>query len=621
MYIRRTLTRSRGAGESYFTYRLVRGERLGGKAKQVTLLNLGSAFGIPIESWAELCGRIEEIVSGQASLIGLSGELEEAAQRYAGQLVVRGKSCAEAETGSGAGAESEPESESESKVGAVLDGGRFAEVDVDSLDVLQARSVGVEQAGRWAMQGMGFEDLLTERGFNGVDRAMAIGSVIARMASPGSESSSGKWLLAPSGLGELLGEDYARHASMRLYRVSDKLLRHKERIEEALFSRLQTLFGLETSITLYDLTNTYFEGAARGNGKAKRGRSKEKRGDCPLVTLGLALDGSGFVRRSRVFAGNAVEATTLEEMLAGLGAPQGALVIMDRGIATEENVSWLKEKGYRYLVMARGGKRECVGEEAKSFTSATGELLRISREDDGEEVRLYCHSAGREEKEKAMNARVMERFEAGLEKLVAGLSRPRGIKKVDRLRERIGRLKERYAVGQQYRIKVQTDASDPHKAIGLTWQRDARAGTRFTDPGVYCLRTNVLEWDEEKLWRTYTTLTDLEAVFRSLKSELGLRPIHHSREDRADGHLFISVLAYQFVQFIRQELKRQGIHESWASLRKTFSVQRRVTVTFSQRDGRTLNVRKTSRAEPDLMRLYKTLGISPSPGRIRKFVS
>jgi hypothetical protein len=247
----------------------------------------------------------------------------------------------------------------------------------------------------------------------------------------------------------------------------------------------------------------------------------------------------------------------------------------------------------------------------------------VSREDDGEELRLYGHSAGREEKEKekAMNARLAARFEAGLTKLATGLARPRGIRNVDRLRERIGRLKERHAVGQHYRIDVQTDADDPRRAIGLSWRQDARAGSRFTDPGVYCLRTNLLDWDEEKLWRTYTTLTDLEAVFRSLKSELGLRPIPHSREDRTNGHLFITVLAYQFVQFIREELKRQDLHESWASLRKTFSIQRRVTVTFTQRDGRTLNVRKTTRPEPDLARLYRALGIPGSPGEIRKLVS
>jgi hypothetical protein len=275
------------------------------------------------------------------------------------------------------------------------------------------------------MQELGFEELLTELGFNGVDRAMAIGSVMARMALPGSACSSWRWLRAQSELGELLGTDYGRHALMRFYRVSDKLLRQQERIEEALFSRLQSLFGLET-----------------------------------WVTLGLVLDRSNFIRRSKVFTGNAVEARTLEEMLEQLAAPEGALVILDRGLATEENIRWLKERGYCYLVMTRGGGREFDAENAISFTSASGEALRISREDDGEEARLYCHSAGREEKTKAMNARRMQRFEAGLASLAASLTKPRGIKNVDRLRERIGHLKERYPVARSIRSTCAATPSD-----------------------------------------------------------------------------------------------------------------------------------------------------------------
>lgn len=134
---------------------------------------------------------------------------------------------------------------------------------------------------------------------------------------------------------------------MHLYRSADVLMRHKAAIEDGVYRLLQTLFSLETTVTLYDLTNTYFEGEAAGNAKAQRGHSKEKRSDCPLVTLGLVLDGSGFVRRSRTFAGNAVECRTLEGMLEGLSAPRGALVVMDRGIATEANLAWLRQAGYR----------------------------------------------------------------------------------------------------------------------------------------------------------------------------------------------------------------------------------------------------------------------------------
>jgi transposase len=380
---------------------------------------------------------------------------------------------------------------------------------------------------------------------------------------------------------------------------------------------------LSATVTLYDLTNTYFEGEVSGNFKACRGRSKEKRSDCPLVTLGLVLDSSGFVRRSRVFEGTVAEAGTLEEMLEDLSAPSGALVIMDAGIATEANISWLAKNQYRYLVVSRERHRQFDEEKAMEVATASEQTIRVQRvlDKDNSEVRLYGHSPKRQEKETAMDARLAERFEAGIAKLAEGLTKPRGEKRYDKLLRRIGRLKEKNSgIAQHYKITLTPD-DDGTEAISLTWEKQPVDATRMTHPGVYCLRTNELEWDETTLWRTYTMLTDLEAVFRSLKSELGLRPLYHHKEERADGHLFITVLAYQAVQALRQKLKTQGICDSWISLRKTLSVQQRVTATFKQRDGRTLHVRKTTEAEGKLRKLYDALGLSASPGGIQKLIA
>ena len=409
---------------------------------------------------------------------------------------------------------------------------------------------------------------------------------------------------------------------MRLYRASDQLMRHREAIETQLFARVRDLFALDEMITLYDLTNTYFEGEAAAQPKAVRGRSKEKRSDCPLVTLGLVLDGSGFIRRSRVLAGNAVEAHTLQALLAGLNAAPGSLVVMDRGIATAANRRWLVDQGYRYLVVRRGGSRQFDPEQAVAIATAGGDTVRAQRvlSEAGTEVRLYCHSPGREQKESAINDRFLARFEAGLQKLADGLAKPRGEKRLDRLQERIGRLKAAsHGISQHYQITLEADATG-RQAVALRWTRQPVAGTRLTEPGVYCLASNETGWEEETLWRVYIMLTDLEAVFRSLKSELGLRPIFHAKEVRTEGHLFITVLAYQCVQLIRTELKQQGIDDSWASLRKILSVQRRVTATFRQDDGRTLNVRKSTRAEPDLLKIYQALGLDAAPGGTRKLI-
>lgn len=607
MFIRRTQTRSMATGESYTTYRLVRSERVAGKVRQRTLLNLGRHFPVAPAHWPALCARIEQQLSGQAALFdeegkGLPLAVERQAERIAARLL----------------AEQGPAAEG----GAVPGGGDVQAVDVDSLSLVRPRSVGVEQVGLWALRQAGLEERLQALGLTGPQRAAAVGLIIGRMAAPGSERATHRWLSQRSGLGELLGVDFEAMSPMQLYRTSDALLRHRAAIEGALFARVSDLFSLAPTITLYDLTNTYFEGRAPINSKARRGHSKEKRSDCPLLTLALVLDASGFVRRSQVFAGNAAEAQTLEAMLHGLGASAGALVVMDRGVATEANLAWLAEHGYRYLVVSRERRRAVDFTGASTLNSATDQAVELVKVPaaDGQEVRLYCRSEGRECKERAIAERLMGRFEAELEKLAAGLERPGTTKRIDKLWERIGRLKEKSrGVGQHYRIEIDPDDSGK-RARAIRWQRLAVEGSVVSEPGVYCLRSNETGWDEATMWRTYTMLTDLEAVFRSLKSELGLRPIFHHKEARAEGHLFITVLAYQLVQLIRHQLAEHGIGERWATLRETLAGHCRVTATFNRSDGRTLHVRKATRAEPDQGRIYQALGADPAPGGVQKTI-
>lgn len=603
MFIRQTKTSSATSGEAYLTFRLVASERIGGKVRQQTLLNLGRNFSLPREQWPQLCARIEQILSGEVNLFPLLKTIETMAQRYAARLVVTRKPP-------------HPATDDAATI-------EYTEVNVDSLELVRPRSIGVEHVGLAALEWLELPRILEGAGFNGVQQAAVLGNVIGRMAAPGSELATWHWLQERSGLGELLEVDFEAMPLMSLYRASDLLVRHRQTIETKLFSRINDLFSLTTTVTLYDLTNTYCEGGMAGNAKAQHGHSKEKRSDCPLLTLGLVLDGSGFVRRSRMFVGNVSEGSTLEEMLQGLDAPSGALVIMDRGIATEANIAWLIEHHYRYLVVSRERNRHFEKDQSVAVSTASEQTVHIQRvvSEDGSEVRLYCHSEERQEKETAMTRRFIEKFEGGLAKLAAGLEKPRGEKKRDKLLQRIGRIQEQsHGIGQHYSITL-TPEEPSANVTGLTWERVPVSGSQLTHPGVYCLRTNELNWNETTLWQTYTMLTDLEAVFRSLKSELGLRPVYHHKEDRAEGHLFITVLAYQAVQALRKKLKAKGINESWTSLRNLFSVQQRVTATFKQKDGRTLHVRKSTVAEPKLQRLYNVLGLSASPVGTRKLVN
>ena len=211
---------------------------------------------------------------------------------------------------------------------------------------------------------------LRELGLTGPQRHAALGVLVGRMAAPASELATWIWLRERSGLGELLGCDFETMGLSALYRAGDILLRHREALEARLFSRAMRLFGQQTTVTLIDLTNTYFEGDAKAQPKAKRGRSKEKRSDCPLLTLGVVLDGSGFVRRSQVLPGNVAESGTLEGMLEQLQVPADAVVVMDKGIATEDNVAWLRRQSRQYVVASRERKREFEADKAVAVKTA-----------------------------------------------------------------------------------------------------------------------------------------------------------------------------------------------------------------------------------------------------------
>lgn len=310
MYIRRVKTRTTANGTCYYSYRLVDSHREAGHVRQRTLLNLGASFSIAEEHWSDLAQRIEQLILGQQSIFPLPENTEQEAQlivarilkKYQGSelLLSPGKPQPEAH-------QDEPSKDQD-----------IRGVDINSVQHNSPRSVGGEAIALHALQRAGLSEKLKELGFNQNQLHAAIGNIIGRMIQPGSELSTHTWLQHHTALGDLLDFDYTRQGLSALYRASDLLWQHRDAIESHLYQQHAELFDIKESIVLYDLTNTFFEGTGKYNDLAAFGHSKEKRSDCPLVTLAMVLDSSGFTRHSQILPGNVSEPETLQKMILAL---------------------------------------------------------------------------------------------------------------------------------------------------------------------------------------------------------------------------------------------------------------------------------------------------------------
>ena len=640
MYIRRVRTRTTADGSSYYSFRLVENYRVGKRVRQRTLLNLGSKFSFPRDQWPELTQRIEQILVGQDDILASFSDALEQQALSTVNLLLKKYSRSELLAISGV----EEEKEAAAKTKPEVDGKDLQSIDLNSMEHNNSRTVGGEALAYNTLLEARLPEYLESLKFNSSQVHAAMGNIVGRMLQPGSELSTHEWLQKQSGLGDLLNFEFEKQGLSALYRVSDLLWENHKKIEDYLYQQHIAMFDIEECITFYDLTNTFFEGSGKYNDLAEFGHSKERRSDCPLVTLALVLDGSGFSRRSRIYPGNISEPTTLQQMIEQLRSPldptveeQGnsgvdrnpsldlrpvPTIIMDAGIASEENILWLQEHGYKYIVVSRKrhmkfDEERCVA--VKERVNDTVRAMRVER-DDGE-VELYCHSQLKEAKEGAMQQRVSSRMEAELKHLADGLQLPRRLKNAKKVTEKIGRLRQKYSRASRY-YDISIDIDEQGKtATALHYKRvTPDSDDPNAHPGVYCLRSNQTQWDEQQLWSTYTMLTDLEAVFRSLKSELGMRPIYHQKTHRVEGHIFITLLAYNLVHQIRCKLKAQGIHDSWDKIRTTMSTQVRVTTSMRDETGKQIHIRKSCRPNADQQKLQRALGLKSLPGKTEKTI-
>jgi transposase len=605
MFIRKVPHKNKKNRKEYYTYKLVESIRTQRGPRQRDVLNLGVDFELPKEQWKELANCIEGIITGQKPLFDYPKRISELANRYA-RTIIRQQACA---------IDEEEDIASDYQI-----------IDVNSMDNEDARTVGAEYVVYETIKELEIERQLKDLGLNRFQLAVALGVIAGRMIVPGSERATHHWLQNVTALGELMGADFSNVSLDSVYKASDLLLKNKDALEEHLRGTEGQLFALEEKIILYDLTNTFFEGSGKYNPKARYGKSKEKRNDCPLVTLGLVLDMQGFPKKSRIFEGNISEPKTLETMIKGLAGEDNdnfkPTIILDAGIATEDNIKWLKGKFYHYIVVSRKKKKAIPADVAmiavKEDDKTNTVLVQagLAKNQGTGELELYCHSIDKEKKEEGIKNKFQQRFEAELLKARNALDLKNGTKRYDKVIERIGRLKEKFKlVSSRYKVAIEKD-SETDKAKNLTWSRRKIEKTS----GIYCLRTNRKDLNEQQIWDIYTMLTDIEDAFRCMKSELGLRPIYHQIEARCDGHIFITLIAYHLLHTIRFKLRQRGVRFCWSTIRKQLSTQMRITTRMKRKDNKVIHIRKSSKAEPSHQTIYDALNLSYHPGKIVKAI-
>ncbi|MEI6243148.1 MAG: IS1634 family transposase, partial [Chlamydiota bacterium] len=369
------------------------------------------------------------------------------------------------------------------------------------------------------------------------------------------------------------------------------------------------------TIVLYDLTNTYFEGQAKQNPKAQFGVSKEKRRDCPLITLGLVLNQHGFLSRSEFLPGNVSEPKSLKGAIEALSSTEDLLkptIVMDAGIATEENLRWLRENGYTYIVSARqkAPSMEIEGDPVLVGNSEKYQVKVVELPVIGQEKWIHCESPAKEATATSMKTFFQKRLEEDLEKISSGLQKPKGRKKLHKVLERIGRIREKHkSISGCYEINV-IPSDDGLTALRLEWTVvSEKLENKLT--GRYYLRTNLLHLGAKELWDIYNSIRTVEDAFRFMKSSLGMRPVYHQKERRVDGHLWITILAYTLIQDILYRLRAKGITHSWETIRMQLNSRVRVSMRAKTDNISVVHLRTTTESEQFHLRIYEALGLSP----------
>ena len=503
-----------------------------------------------------------------------------------------------------------------SEVSLPDDDPNVARVLLDQVRLERARQLGNCFLGLELWQRLGLDDfwagLLDHEPAEVPWSRVAAVLAINRLCAPSSELAIEERWYPATALDDLLRIPAGAINDTRLYRCLDRLLPHKTKLEQHLKKRYGELFAAQFDVLLYDLTSTYVEGGAEKNPMMRRGYSRDHRPDCQQVVIALIVNGEGFPLSYETFDGHRADVTTLEAVMRRVERKYGRarrVWVFDRGIVSEENLAALRKRDGQYLVgtprsKLKGVERELLG---GGWTQVREQVeAKLVPMPTGAETYVLCRSTARREKERAIRHRFSSRMEKALKHLAQRVEKGQ-LKDRSKIERRLGQIQARHPqVADLYAMGVSEGEGHPL----LTWKRiEERRVGREAREGAYLLRTNLQGETAEELWKKYIQLTEAEAAFRALKSELSIRPLFHQREPRVKAHILVAFLGYALWVTLKHLLRRNHSGLSPAQALDRLATVQSADIILPTTDRREIRLRRVTAPSPEQNELLGLLNL------------
>lgn len=609
MFVKPLIKYNKTTKQRYNIYQLCESFRFEGRIRHRIIIGLGKLEELPSDEQKKLLGkRIETLLAGHKNLLKIvptDEKVEQLAHYFYGEIKKKKRYDV-------SGEEKEWET-----------------IDLSSLKNKDAREIGAEWLCKQAFDQLCVGEFLRQKKWPEENISLAATHIISRAVYPASELKTVSFIKENSAICEVTGYEKDKVTKDKLYKISHDLYSVKDELENHLSKRTNELFDIEDKIIIYDLTNTYFEGRMKNSKLAKFGRSKEKRKDARLIVLAIVINPEGFLKYSNIFEGNMTDSKTLETIVDALSlktsfTERKPLIVIDAGIATEENLKMLKRNNYDYMCVSRSNLKDYYADtqsvpvEIKDKRNQPIELMKVKTDKEEGDSYIWVKSKTKALKENSMNGLLSQRFQEGIQNIDDGVRKKGGTKKLDKVHQRIGRLKQKYpSVHKYYDIIVKDDGNGTTTSISCVHKKGEDPDKKA---GIYFLRTTLDEKNEKTLWDIYNVIREIEYTFRVLKTDLDLRPIYHKTDSASMAHLHLGILAYWLVATIRYQLKQKGYKHDWREIVRTMNTQKCITTTMKNIKEETVSIRQCTEPSQKVKQIYDLTGYKYKPFYRKKSV-